>query len=489
MASKLLSKSKYLNGIQCPRLLWFSVNCPSDMPEPDAATQHIFDQGHLVGELAKKLFPEGIDVPQESFIGNIQETKKMLNLGKPLFEAAVMFKRLYARSDILYPANDYEWDIIEVKSSTSVKDINIHDLAFQKFCWEISGLKIRKTILVYINNEYIKNGEIIPEELFTLEDVSDAVQEIYGCTEEKIVKMLQIMNLSESPEIYLGSHCNDPYPCALIDNCWGEMPEDNVFTLYYGGKKSAALYDSGIMEIGDIPDGFTLSDKQLIQKDSVVNNNVHIQKDEIKDFLNLLEYPLYYLDFETFNTAVPIYDGTRPYQQIPFQFSLHVQESPNTELKHYWYLAEGNEDPRLGFITALYELIGNNGTVVAYNKCFEEKILKSLGEAFPKYQEWVDLLLPRFIDLWGPFRSFYYYHPEQRGSTSLKKVLPSITDISYDGMEIAQGDDASLAFLQILFGDLTDAEKDGIRENLLKYCERDTEAMAEIIAKLYRLAE
>ncbi len=484
MSSKLLTKSKFLYGVQCPRLLWIAVNQPDLIPQPDAATQFLFDQGQQVGELAKKLYPDGIDVPQDSFMGNINRTKELLALRKPLFEAGVMSGKLFSRTDILNPVNDDEWDIIEVKSSTEVKDINIDDVAFQKICWEESGIKIGRTFLAYINNKYVKNGEINPEELFFIEDITERVEEISDATRDRIYEMLRIIGQTDCPEALIGTCCSDPYECALMGNCWAELPENNVFTLYYGGKKSCALYDNGIVEISDIPDAYKLSDKQQIQRSCVSGNGVHVDKNGIKNFLGVLEYPLHYLDFETFSTAIPLYDGTRPYQNVPFQFSLHTQDSPNGGLNHYWYLAGGDGDPRAGLISALRKYIGEKGSIVAYNKSFEENVLKELATAFPEYAGWINGILPRFIDLITPFRDFAYYNPVQHGSASLKKVLPAITGDGYEGMAIARGDDASLAYLEMAFGNITDEKINAIRRNLLAYCGLDTEAMARIVEKL-----
>jgi len=213
-----------------------------------------------------------------------------------------------------------------------------------------------------------------------------------------------------------------------------------------------------------------------------------VNKEGIKDFLGLLEYPLYYLDFETFSTAIPIYDGTRPYQNIPFQFSLHVQADPDSELEHYWYLADGNGDPRLGLLSTLHKYIGSNGSIVAYNKSFEENILKELAAAFSEYKEWVSSILPRLIDLMIPFRNFAYYNPLQHGSASLKKVLPSITGSGYENLAIAKGDDASLAYLDMASGNLPDEEREKIKNDLLAYCGLDSEAMAKIVDRLYHLS-
>ena len=212
-----------------------------------------------------------------------------------------------------------------------------------------------------------------------------------------------------------------------------------------------------------------------------------MDKDGIEEFLGNLKYPLYYLDFETFNTAVPIYDGTRPYQNIPFQFSLHIQRQKDGELEHYWYLADGDGDPRLGLLEELQKYIGGSGSIVAYNKSFEENVLKRLASSFPEYEEWINNILPRFVDLIVPFRSFYYYNPLQQGSASLKKVLPAVTGVSYDGMPIAKGDDASLAYMEIAFGDIDDERRRELRKNLLDYCGLDTKAMALITGRLHQL--
>ncbi len=484
MGSKLLSKSKYLNGLQCPKLLWISFNRPELIPQPDAVTQNRFDQGNLVGELAKSLFPEGIDIPTDDFIKNIHMTKELIKLRKPLFEAAVMVGQRYSRADILSPAGEDEWDLIEVKSSTEVKDVNLHDVSFQKLCWEDSGVKIRKCFLAYINNKYIKNGEVNPHELFILEDISERVEEVGKDIWDRIDEMFEIVIMADCPETPIGPQCSDPYACALSSFCRANLPEHNVFTLYCGGKKACELYNLGITEIAEIPLIFQLNEKQQIQRSCIVNNETYLDKERIQLFLKELQYPLYLLDFETFSTVIPLFDGTHPYQNIPFQFSLHIKEAPESVLQHISFLSEGTGDPRPGLIDTLSKSIGESGSIVAYNKSFEENVLKDLSIAFPQHTDWINAILSRFIDLLAPFRGFAYYNPSQKGSASLKKVLPAVTGMDYTGLEIAKGDDASLAYLDMAYGDLSEAERLTIREQLLSYCGLDTEGMVRIIEKL-----
>ena len=299
----MLSKSRYLNGLQCPRLLWIASNESERIPETDPVTQYIFDQGHVVGDLAKKLFPNDIDIPTDNFMDNIRQTRLLLEQRRPLFEAGVLAENLYSRIDILNPVNDGEWDIVEVKSSISVKDVHISDVAYQRYCCNRSRLNIRKCFLALINNQYVKDGEINPEGLFNIHDITDQVEEASAGIQDRIDGILEVINQKTCPEMIIGPHCRDPYECPLTD-CWDSLPEHNVFSLYYGGKKSFAMYDSGILTVGEIPDDYKLNDKQRIQQACVVNGEPHVDREAIQNFLSSLQYPLYYFDFETIGPAL-----------------------------------------------------------------------------------------------------------------------------------------------------------------------------------------
>ncbi len=478
-----LTKSRYLNGLQCLKLLWITVNEPKRIPAPDASTQRIFDQGHLVGELAKTLFPGGITVPNDSFKGNLEMTRKLIRQRNPLFEAGVLANQIYSRSDIMNPANGEEWDLVEVKSSTSVKEVNLDDVSFQKLCWEESGVKIRNCYLAFINNQYVRNGEIDPHELFIIQDISDGVATASVGIRDRIAQLLKTVASPLCPEVGIGPQCSNPYQCALSE-CWEGLPEHNVFTLYYAGKKSHELYRNGVLEITGIPASYKLNDKQNIQCACVRTGRPYVDRVAIRYFLDGLEYPLYYLDFETLGTAIPLFDGTRPYQNVPFQFSLHIQESPGNEPVHYEFLAQGRQDPRTALLQSLSRLIGSKGSILAFNKSFEETVLKECGKMFPDYAAWIDAAISRLADLIVPFRNFHYYHPAQKGSASLKKVLPALTGQGYDEMAIGKGDDASLAFLRITFEDVHETEAAEVRQQLLDYCKLDTEGMVKIVEKL-----
>jgi len=466
--------------------LWVLFNDLGRVPATDPNTQYVFDQGHVVGELAKRLFPDGIDVPQGSFRGNIDQTLRLLKERKPLFEAGILADNLYSRVDVLYPANDESWDIIEVKSSTSVKDVHIQDAAYQSYCCTQLGLNIQKCYISVINNQYVKDGEIDPEGFFNIHDITEDVLAISGDIPNQIEEMYEAIDRETCPEMIIGPHCRDPYECPL-EECWEHLPEGNIFTLYYSGKKSFDLYDRGIISIKDIPNDYRLSEKQTIQKESLATGETHLDREAIKDFLSSLEYPLYYMDFETINPAVPLFDGTRPYQQIPFQFSVHVVRAENSNLEHYSFLAESTQDPRPKLLEELQKILGEAGSIVAYNKGFEEGILKDLGKAFPKSENWVSHVLSRMVDLLAPFRNFDYYHPSQKGSASLKAVMPAVTGKGYEGLDIAEGQLASMLFEKVTYGEVSDEERSKVRSDLEKYCALDTEGMIWIVEKLREL--
>jgi len=481
----LLTKSKYLAGLQCPKLIWTTLNDPDKIPPISPDTQFIFDQGHEVGDFAKKLYPTGIDIPYKGSKQSIAQTKKLLAQRKSLFEASIATDKIYARVDILNPVKKDQWDIIEVKSATKVKDVNILDVAFQKYCCAQSGLSVRNCYLMHINNTYVRQGEVNPQELFTVEDISDQVDDVFGEVPVNIDAIFKAIKSKNCPDVDIGPHCLQPYECSLKGHCWSFLPERSVFNLYWlGTQKKFDLLKRGIKTIEKIPDDVELSDKQIIQKSCVQKKSAHVDQDGIKSFLEDLHYPLYYLDFETFSPAIPIFDGMRPYQRIPFQYSLHVVKCEGAPVEHYSFLADGQSDPRKGFLSSLKEVIGTKGSVIAYCAGFEKGVLDELAAGFPQEADWIHNCLGRVQDLIIPFKDFHYYHPDQNGSASLKRVLPALTGKGYEGMNISEGNEASRIFTEKLFNCRCDGDTKKIRKDLEDYCKLDTQAMVDIVDKL-----
>ena len=485
-----ISKSKYLSGRQCSKLLWYQYNAKDLIPPVDAGTQHKFDEGHRVGELAKLRFPAGIEVKAAvyDFDEIVRQSTELLKERKPLFEAGFVYNHTLARVDVLFPAENGTWDIIEVKSSTQVKPENYHDVALQRYCYEGTGIAINRCFLMYINTQYVRKGEIDVEQLFSVSDITDKVLECTQEVEPRIQEMLEVIGLEDCPDIPIGPQCTDPYECGLIPVCWSFLPENNVATFYrLGTERTFQLIGCGIRSISDMPPDYPLKPNQEIQKETDMTGEAHINRQTLGEFLRSLQFPQYHLDFETFSSPVPPYDNTRPYMQIPFQFSLHVWRSYETEPEHYSFLADGTGDPRPAFLARLRELLGDRGSIVVYNQSFEKGRLKELALLFPEYADWITALTPRFADLLVPFRNFDYYNPAQHGSASLKAVLPALTGKTYEGLEIAEGGSASREFMRIALGEVDDAERQVVRRNLEEYCRQDTQAMVDIVKELHSL--
>ncbi len=491
----IISKSRYLKGLQCLKYLWYLVNDREKIPQTDFVGQFVFNQGIQVGEYAKKLYPGGVDLSKiKDFREQLGKTREALSGRNAIFEASCSYGNVYARADILVPVDRDRWDIIEVKSSTQLKEEYIEDIAFQKYCFEKSGVRIRKCYVAYIDRQYVKMGDVKPEELFTRTEITEEAGEVIGGIEEEVSQMIEFVKEKTPPDISIGRHCNEPYPCPLKDMCWGFLPDNHIFSLYGDKKRAEELYNEGVLSLEDITDRYGLSLKQQIQIDCARNGKPVINKKEIQKFINSIKYPLYYFDFETFSTAIPLYDGTRPYENIPFQYSIHVHNSIDEKPKHLGFLAGGLEDPRGKLLASLKKHLGTSGSIVVYYEQFEKGILKKFSEEFPEYSPWIDSILKRIVDLYKPFKNFHYYSPSQKGSASVKSVLPAITDLSYEGMEIADGRAASVSFLYIN-GKYDDKEGlpgkeevENIRKALIRYCGMDTGGMVHIIRALAREA-
>lgn len=360
----------------------------------------------------------------------------------------------------------------------------------QRYAYEGAGLSITKCYILHINNEYVRKGEVDPKKLFTKAEVTEQVQALMKTVRPNLETMVDVIRQKRQPDVEIGPHCNDPYGCPLQEVCWKFLPEHNPLTLYYFKKeKGFELIHDGHLDIRKLPPSVGLTDKQQIQIDALQNRKPHIDKEGIRDFLDLLKYPVYYLDFETFGTAIPLFDDVKPYEQIPFQFSLHIVEADGKKPKHESFLANGTSDPRPEILERLRKLLGTDGSIVAYNAPFEKDKLNKASSVFEQYAKWYQGIEPRFVDLLTPFKSFYYYHPDQFGSASIKAVLPALTGKSYEALEIAEGGTASLEYLRITFGDVEEKERHKVRENLETYCALDTEGMILIINRLKELSK
>ncbi len=478
-----LSKSKYMTGLQCPKLLWYHYNAKDQIPWPDEGTQAIFDMGHEVGDLAKLRYPGGIEVPMDKgFMDTISDTEALLPRRVPVFEASFLANNCYCRVDVLVPAAGDKWDIVEVKSTTSVKEVHVEDVAFQTHCLQSAGLTINRKYLMHLNNQYVRDGEVDVDQLFNLADITAYVDPLIPDVPARVADMLDVIGGPE-PNVPIGRHCADPYDCSLKGKCWSFLPDHSVTELYRARKETVFdLIGRNTLAITDVASN-ELNDTHRIQRDAVKTNRPHVDPAGIRDWMDNLEFPLYCLDFETVSSAVPLYDGSRPYQQVPFQFSLHVLDSFDSTPSHQEFLAGDANDPRPGLIAGLHA-IGPKGKVLAYNMGFEKRVINELADSFPGERHFLQELTDRLDDLLIPFRSFFYYHPEQRGSCSLKAVLPAVTGKSYDSLTIHDGNQAAREFQRVVIGNAPADEKESVLGSLREYCSQDTEAMIDLMNAL-----
>jgi hypothetical protein len=380
------------------------------------------------------------------------------------------------------------WYAYEVKGSTSIHDIYLWDTAFQCHLITSSGLVLEDFSVIHLNNQYIRRGELNLHELFIVESVLKSIIPLQDQVAGKIIEMNQILRSEIVPYMDIGPQCSSPYICSFEDYCWRHIPPYSIFNVArLSLAKKFSLYQQGILDINDIPDDFPLSDSQLLQVNAEKYGEQIIDVLQIQKFLQQFKFPLYFLDFETFQPAVPMFDLSRPYQQITFQYSLHILDEENEHLLHKEFLAEVNRDPRISFIEKLIMDLGDKGEIVVYNKAFEITRLKEIARDFPEYKTHIHSIIDRVVDLMAPFARKQYYTPEMKGSYSIKSVLPALVqEISYENLGINKGDMASLAFESLYIeSDITIIEK--IRRDLLEYCKMDTLAMVEILKVLQKI--
>ncbi len=591
--NNIISKSAYLIYLQCPKYLWHHINDRENIPEADLRARFNFKASHFTGSLAKKCFPDGVQIDTER--GKQQDnlkTLKLMNLRKPLFGAGFLCKNacffngqdygIYARADILVPAEnelagfgqhygesvilpgdacpdadtaslqdgfaesdinrseknagpgEEGWDIVEVKITTGVKKINIYEIAFQRHCYRAAGINIRNCYVMNINSDYILNGEINPFELFKITEITASIEKLNLDIEKDIENIAEIISGECPPKVNPGKFCSKPFNCPLKKNCWESVSNKNILFLYsINHKMIKRLNESDIGDISDIPLDFSgINEKQRVQIENTKNGTKYIDKEAISDFLKQINYPVFFLDFETFASPIPLIENTRPYQSIPFQFSLHVLRKLKGDLEHHFFLADGISDPRPALLASLREWFGFGksnksfrGSVIVYDESFEHSILRDLVVFDTGHASWLFKIAARIVDLYNPFKNFYYYNSIQKGSASIKKVLPALTEKSYNEMAISNGDIAAISFLegsnlwkeatlgisQSTYGikntpdvnigqnsgenvrpntfknEFTAQNTDEVRVNLLEYCKLDTESLYYIMLALEKL--
>ncbi len=487
-------------------MAWLNRYKP-ELQEIDEAAEARFETGNQVGDLAMGLFGDYIEVTTYNEDGNLDLSKmiektaeEMLKGTDNICEASFSYNGLFCAVDILRKENG-GYAIYEVKSSgTSVKELEVKsvyiaDISYQKYVLEHCGIKVTGTYLVTLNKDYIRRGELDKTALFNVIDVAELVATEILNVEPNLAIAEEILNTDEEPATELSRSCEKPYECAFKKYCMRHLPQPSVFDLYrIDINKALGLYRKGIVSFTDLCNCKEItSEKQVRQIDHYLNKQEpYINIQGIQGFLDTLSYPLYFLDFETMQQAIPIYQGTRPYQQIPFQYSLHYIEKEGGELKHKELLVQPGKDPRREVAEGLCRDIPMDVCVMAYNKTFECTVLKELAAQYPDLAEHLLNIRGNMVDLRDSFQGGYYYNKAMGNSFSIKSVLPALfpddPSLDYHNLEgIHNGGEAMTIYPKL--NEMPEEEKQKIMHNLLKYCELDTYAMVRVWEHLVEICK
>ncbi|MEX1013798.1 MAG: DUF2779 domain-containing protein [Candidatus Paceibacterota bacterium] len=489
-----LSKSEYMMFLKHPALAWLKKHDKSKIPEIDANLQALFDEGFEFEKYANQRFKDAVEVGFNDFSeykSMPERTRKVIEDGaKTVLQGRFETEHITCICDVVDIVDDKTLDLYEIKSSTKVKPDHIYDLAFQYVVLETAGYKVRNINLIYVNRDYVRDGEVDPTNLSAEEDITDQVMDKVEGTKKKIKEALQVIHSTKMP---------DPSPRHVnlgFFNDWMEVYKNlkNVdkYSIYNliapGAKRIRDLEDAEIEKIEDIPYDFKLTPKQLAQVKATKEDRRIINEDLIETFLDSLEYPLYFLDYETAMSVVPLYDGTRPYQQIPFQYSLHTVEEADSEPVHTEYLHVKSSNPVPELLKSLKNDIGPKGSVIVWYKHFETKRNEEMGDAFPEYKEFLDDINDRVVDLMEPFNNGWFVDKDFMGSASIKNVLPVLApDLSYKKLNVQEGGAAQRLWMSEIFREEDNQDKEELIKNLIEYCKLDTYAMVRIWQELMKI--
>jgi len=489
-------------------MLWMDKNMP-DAFEQSVMNEAVIESGNMIGDLAMGYFGEFSEVPfTKNTAGMLAETKRLLDAGvRTIAEAAFAYENHFCMVDILRANDGGSFDIIEVKGSSGTADEEdsfedkkfaakyLHDMAYQYYVVTNAGYRVNKVFLMQLNKNYVRYGALDISELFVLNEATDKVLALQEDIPINIDGILSIAEQTEEPEDFLGTRCNSPYLCGYKQHCWREMPENNIYDIGFKMLKSKKddYFQSGIVTFEDVVQAeIHLSDSQYRQVNTMLHDlPTYVNKEGIREFLDSISYPIYFLDFETFMPAIPPWDGTHPYMQLPFQYSLHIQEKRGAPLVHKEFLAKEGVDQRRELAERLCEDIPKGACSLAYNSSFETRILNELASCFPDLAEHLMDIHDGMKDLIIPFRRGHYYTKEMCGSASLKYVLPAMfpddPELSYSSLSIVHDGGAAMTIFPTLH-EKPPKEIEEIREALLAYCKLDTFAMVKILEKLYGLS-
>ena len=477
---KIINRSSYKSSLACELSFWNQY-----YSDNQAVSKYKFfsNQYNEIEDIYRKLFPNSNCIYTNNKEKSCSLTQKFLTESKPIFHASFSFEDLYTKCDLLVPTEN-GWDVILLKHTPSFKKSFLSDLSYQRYILEKNNIPINNYYAYLINSKYVFDGEIDLNTYIYKKEITDKVHSTNDDIPVRITKLRKLLEQKNFPKKDFTNCCSSPKECSFPDVCWKELKDGDIFQLREGREVSHKLFREGIIYIKDIPSDIELSEVQQIQKKIHTEKSVHVDVPKIQKLLSKVEYPIHFLDFEAVNPSLPIFPKTTPFQHIPFQYSLHVKESKSSELKHYEYINDGTTDPRADIVENLSKLISTSGSIICFNDMLEKKCIKESVQFVGLHEEWYKVIIGNFIDISIPFRNFYYYNYYQKGSASLKTILPILTDLNYKGLEIADGQYANNIFLKLLTGSMDTGEKQTITQNLLEYCQMDSLALVKLLEAL-----
>lgn len=493
----VISKSEFMMFLKHPAWLWLKKFDKNKLPEVDPGLQALFDEGTLFESYAEELFKGGVKLGYKNENGDFSGTKyyalpettqKEIDKGtKVILQGRLEVDNITAIFDVIERVEDNTFDLYEIKSSTSVKKEHIPDLAFQTIVLEKSGFKVRNIYVLHVNNEYVRDGEIDKEALCRKSEVTDDVRNIIDETLDNIERAKKVVALREMPDIS-PRHLNGGGETLaewlkIVENVRGTILDYSIYNLATINPKTIGyLEDQGIEVLQDIPlDDTILSDKQLRQVEAMKSGEQKVDREEVKNFLDSLEYPLHFFDYETMASVIPPFDGCRPYQQIPFQYSLHILDKPGGELRHKEFLHDGTDNPVPKLLKQLAEDFEGKGTVISWYMSFEKSRNTEMAKQYKEYEKILLNINERMVDLMTPFSKGWFVDKDFFGSASIKAVLPVLLpELTYKNLNIQNGGDAQRIWTEVIHRNESPDKKAQVLEDLKKYCALDTYAMVAI---------
>ena len=484
MSDPRLSKARYLSGTQCHLRLWYETHRLDLASEPDDVLQAVFDTGHEVGQTARGLYPGGHAVSHDHrrISGALDETRSVVEAGSApaVFEATFEHEGVLVRADVVERLPGGGWRLVEVKSSTRLKEVFVLDAAVQLWVLKGAGLDVRDAAVLTLDRDYVYDGVTLDlDALFKLHPVFDEALKLPDSVAVRVPELKDMLSRSAAPDIAPSDHCFEPYQCPYYSHCTRDavLPDHGIDELpRLAAGRRRQLEAAGIEEIRDIPEDFLLTGLQNIVRQTIREGRPAVHGD-IAGALARLKSPVRYLDFETFAPAIPRFAGTRPFDSVPFLFSVHT-ERKRKPLRHADYLHESDDDPRPELADRLIEALGSKGSVCTYSD-YEKRMLHELGEALPDRAKELRLIEARLFDLLPVVRNGYY-HPEFRGSFSIKSVLPALVPgMSYDDLAISEGQTAAVRYSSAL-GIPDPEDRRRVFDDLRAYCAQDTLALVEV---------